>query len=139
MLIAFDMLLCWEKNLLPVLSVLGKKDLHPRRDCTVLMQYKNSISRMRAKRIEVETGLSFEAIEGTELEDHQVSSALEGNDLVFFTHTLCPYAERTWISLLEKVSVVLTKLINSVKGALYVILLCMHAYAECRRLQADSC
>eukprot|EP00890_Picochlorum_soloecismus_P005869 jgi/Picsp_1/6283/NSC_03633-R1_glutathione s-transferase len=56
---------------------------------------------MRAKRVEADTGLSFEAVEGSEVED--VASVLEGNNLVFFTHTLCPYAERTWITLLEKV------------------------------------
>lgn len=102
MLIAFDMLLCLEKNLLPVLSVLEKKDLHRRRRCSVLIQYMNSRSQsVRAKRIESETGQSFEAVEGTEVEN--LSSVLESNDLVFFTHTLCPYAERTWITLLEKV------------------------------------
>ena len=102
------MLLYLEKNL-PVLSVLEKKNLHRKRGCSVFIQYRNSRLQMRAKRIEAGTSLSFEALEGTEVEN--LSSVLESNDLVFFTHTLCPYAERTWITLLEKVSFVHAELI----------------------------
>jgi len=93
------MLLGLEKNL----SVLS--DVHRRRECSSLIRFVTSRSQMRANRVRVETGLSFEAVEGSTLED--VSTVLKGNNLAFFTHTLCPYAERTWITLLEKVGALL--------------------------------
>jgi hypothetical protein len=38
------------------------------------------------------------------LEGHTIVEALDdSNDIVFYTHTLCPYAQRVWLTLLEKV------------------------------------
>ncbi|KAK9917805.1 hypothetical protein WJX75_008460 [Coccomyxa subellipsoidea] len=37
------------------------------------------------------------------LEGHTIVEALDdSNDIVFYTHTLCPYAQRVWLTLLEK-------------------------------------
>ena len=40
------------------------------------------------------------------LEGHTVVEALDDTrDIIFYTHTLCPYAQRVWLTLLEKVIV----------------------------------
>lgn len=38
------------------------------------------------------------------IEGHAITSALDDNEVpVLYTHTLCPYAHRAWLTLLEKV------------------------------------
>ena len=47
---------------------------------------------------------TFRALEATELgEDFFESIDQYNGTLLFFAHTLCPFAERTWLTLLEKV------------------------------------
>lgn len=36
------------------------------------------------------------------IEASSLSAPLQSEDLIFYTHVLCPYAERVWLTLLEK-------------------------------------
>lgn len=60
-------------------------------------------SRRTRKDSRILNALGVKAAEMRVYEASKLRGPLESRDLVFYTHTLCPYAQRVWLTLLEKV------------------------------------
>jgi hypothetical protein len=50
-------------------------------------------------------------------EGRDLKGPMEDDGLVFYTHTLCPYAQRVWLAILEKVRELKILLISFISAA----------------------
>lgn len=83
--------------------LLIKKQVQPLTYASNLSSFR--YSRKSRKHWQVSNALGEQrAAEMRVYEANKLRGPLDTQDLVFYTHTLCPYAQRVWLTLLEKVS-----------------------------------